>query len=124
MALTKVNTLDHPSLLPFLAFTHLIVWISNPLVLIKFLLKIVLITPLFLLVFLLGIVYIRLARFDSLICSFKIKHVWSLFMINRKILLLVVLCIFCNVNRKGLKIELRQWNKISFGNVQNEVILK
>jgi len=46
------------------------VWMNDSLVLIKFLLKTILITPIFLLVFLV-IVYIRLALFDSLICDFK-----------------------------------------------------
>jgi len=81
-------------------------WIINgPLVLIKFLLKIALITPLFLLVFLLVIVYIRLTLLDYLICGFRIHRVWSLFMILGNILLLVVLGIFCNINWKGWKLS-------------------
>jgi len=47
------------------------VWMNETLVLTKFLLKIVLTTPLFLLVFLL-IVYERLTIFFSLLCGFKI----------------------------------------------------
>ena len=51
------------------------IWMNGPHVLIKFLLKILLITPLFLLVFLLVTVYIRLVLFDSLICDFMISRV-------------------------------------------------